>query len=242
MYKCIIIDDEAHAIEGLKRYISSVPELTLVDSYTDPLQALKAINEKDPVDLILLDVDMPKINGIELSREIRNKTDKLVFTTAHTQYAYDAFEVSADAYLLKPYSLGKFVITVNKLFPEAREVKKDTVDYFYVKSREEDLKIVKISYADIIAIESKQNYVMIHTMDKNVLTYMSLNEVAKILEDIPGFVQLHRSFIVKQDQIESINGNLIKMANGIQLTVGEIFRKSFSAFIAERLMKAGKKN
>ena len=242
MYKCIVIDDESHAIEGLKRYITSMPELILVNSYTDPLKALKAIAENEPVDLIFLDIDMPKINGIELSKEIRSKTNKLIFTTAHTKYAYDAFEANADAYLLKPYSLGKFMITVNKLFAadgSKENVKKD--DFFFVKSKEEDLKIVKIRYDDIIAIESKQNYVMIHTMHKKVLTYVSLTEITKLLEDIPGFVKLHRSFIVKQDEIETIDGNLVKMSNGIQITVGELFRKEFNSFVSEKLMKAGKK-
>jgi DNA-binding LytR/AlgR family response regulator len=243
MYRCIIIDDEPHAIEGLKRYISSIPELLLIESYTDSLEALKSIKVSDSVDLIFLDIDMPKINGIELSKEIRNKTDKLIFTTAHSKYAYEAFEVDADAFLLKPYSLGKFAITINKLFPQKNiqdNIAKD--DFFFVKSKEENLKIVKIKYEDIIAVESKQNYVMIHAMDKKVLTYMSLTEIAKLLKNIPGFVQLHRSFIVKQDKIEAVDGNLVKMTNGIQVTVGEIFRKDFNSFIAGKLIKAGKKS
>jgi DNA-binding LytR/AlgR family response regulator len=137
MYRCIIIDDEQHAIEGLKKYIDSVPELTLIQSYTDPLLALKAITEGDAVDLILLDVDMPKITGIELSKVIRNKTNKLIFTTAHTKYAYDAFEADADAYLLKPYTLGKFVITINKLFPakQQTDTSLEKEDFFFVKSK-----------------------------------------------------------------------------------------------------------
>jgi DNA-binding LytR/AlgR family response regulator len=242
MYKCIIIDDEQHAIEGLKRYIDSTPELSLISSYTDPLEALKSIKILDSVDLIFLDVDMPKINGIELSKEIRNKTTKLVFTTAHTKYAYEAFEI-ADAYLLKPYSLGKFVITIDKLFPQKILPSITTKgDFFFVKSKEDDLRIVKINYTDIIAIESKQNYILIHTFSKNVLTYISLTEIARLLEGIPEFVQLHRSFIVRQDKIETINGNLIKMANGLQITVGEAYRKKFNGFIIERLIKAGKRN
>jgi DNA-binding LytR/AlgR family response regulator len=242
MYKCIIIDDEPHAIDGLKRYINSTPELLLIESYTDSLIALKSIKASEPVDLIFLDIDMPKINGIELSKEIKNKTNKLIFTTAHSKYAYEAFEVDADAYLLKPYSLGKFVITIEKLFPEKNGHINIKDDFFFVKSKGEDLKIVKIKYDDVIAIESKQNYVMIHTMTKGVLTYMSLTEISKLLINIPGFVQLHRSFIVKQDKIDAIDGNLIKMANGIQITVGELFRKDFNNFITKRLIKAGKKS
>lgn len=246
MYKCVIIDDEPHAIEGLTKYIDSVPELVLIKSYTDPLLALKDFDQIGPVDILFLDIDMPKINGIELSKEIKNKTQKLIFTTAHTKYAYEAFEVNADAFLLKPYSLGKFIITINKLFPEKKldektdeniAVKKD---FFFVKSREDDLKILKIRYADIVAVESKQNYIMIYTITKKVLTYMSLTEIAKILNTMPGFMQLHRSFIISQDQIETIDGNLVKMINGIRISVGDHYRKEFNAFVADKLIKTGK--
>lgn len=217
MYKCIIIDDEQHAIDGLKKYIDSVPELTLIQSYTDPLKALKSITEGEAVDLILMDVDMPKITGIELSKAIRSKTNKLIFTTAHTKYAYDAFEADADAFLLKPYTLGKFVITINKLFPSENQgdAVLERADFFFVKSKEESPKIIKIKYKDVIAVESKLNYVMIHTAAKNILTYMSLTEMAKILNSNDDFIQLHRSFIVRKDHMESIDGNTIKMINGI---------------------------
>lgn len=247
MYNCIIIDDEKNAIDGLKSYIDAVPELSLIKSYTDPITALKEIANNATVDIIFLDVDMPKINGIELSKEIRNKTNKLVFTTAHTKYAYEAFEANADAYLLKPYSLGKFVITINKLFPEqaianpnATEAVSVKKEFFFVKSKEDDLRILKIKYSDIVAIESKHNYIMIHTITKKVLTYMSLAEISKILSEISGFMQLHRSFIISQDQIENIDGNLVKMTNGIRITVGDHYRKEFIAFINDRLIKAGK--
>lgn len=246
MYRCIIIDDEPQAIEGLKEYISSVAELSIVGTYTDPLLALKEIVRDEPVDLIFLDVDMPKINGIELAREIRSKANKLVFTTAHTKYAYEAFEANADAYLLKPYSLGKFIITINKLFGVKLASTDEMVhkpvqkDFFFVKSREDDLKILKILYADIVAVESKQNYIMIYTLSKKILTYMSLTEIGKILNTKPGFMQLHRSFIISLDQIETIDGSLVKMTNGIRIAVGDTYRKEFNGFVADRLIKTGK--
>jgi DNA-binding LytR/AlgR family response regulator len=243
MYKCIVIDDELHAIEGLKGYIAAMPELSLVNTYSDALQALQSISKNEAVDLIFIDVDMPKINGIELSKVIRNKTDRLIFTTAHTKYAFDAFEVAADAYLLKPYSLAKFLTTVNKVLTEIKKNESTKADdFFFVKSKGEDLKIVKVRYDDIIAIESKQNYVMIHTKERNILTYMSLTEMLKLLKDLPGFVQLHRSFLVNQEHIESITGNAIYMANGLQITVGESYRKDFNLFVGEKLMKAGKRD
>lgn len=247
MYKCVIIDDEQHAIDGLKSYLETVPELILINSYLDPLIALKNILISEPVDIIFLDVDMPRINGIELANEIRSKTKKLVFTTGHTKYAYEAFEANADAYLLKPYSLGKFIIAINKLFPESISPAPVIIpanqpnDFFFVKSKEDDLKIVKIRYDEIIMVEGQQNYVMIHTLSKKVLTYMSLNELNKMLAAFSDFMQLHRSFIVNLNQIETIDGSYVKLKNGTRLTVGDNFKKSFNDFVAERLViKAGK--
>jgi len=196
------------------------------------------------IDLILLDIEMPRISGIELSREIRKKTKKLIFTTAHTRYGYEAFEADADAYLLKPYSLSKFAATITKLFPEEiiqPDHVKTTSDFFFVKNKEDNLKMVKIKYGDIIAIESKQNYVLIHTQHKKILAYMSLKEIARMV-DLPNFAQFQRSFILCKDHIDYIYGNTIKMINGLEITVGEYYRKDFTAFMSAKLIKAGRKN
>ncbi len=222
-----------------------MPNLILVKSYTDPLEALIEIANGDIVDLILLDINMPKITGIDLSREIRKKTKKLIFSTAYKQYGYEAFEVEADAYLLKPYTISKFVGTLAKVFPEQREMNNASLspdDFFFVKNKEEDLKIVKINYADVIAIESKQNYVQIHTLTRKVLTYMSLTEISKMLRHLQHFVQFQRSFIIGKQHIDSIDGNTIKMVNGLKITVGDYYRKDFSSFLTERLIKAGRKH
>ena len=243
--KCIIIDDEPYAIEGLKNYIGSIPNLTLFKSYTDPVQALIDLSASDMVDLILLDIDMPKITGIELSKEIRQKTRKLVFTTSYTQYGYQAFEVEADAYLLKPYTLSKFAATIAKLFPKDEKLMLDgnvTDDYFFVKNKDDNLKIVKIRYDDVIAVESKQNYVMIHTLTKKVVTYMSLTEISKIFRPLQKFEQFQRSFIIGKDHIDSIDGNTIKMVNGLQITIGEYYKKDFAIFLTEKLIKARRKD
>jgi len=241
---CIIIDDEPYAIEGLKVYINSIPNLSVLKTYTDPLEALIDLVNSDMVDLILLDIDMPKITGIELSKEIRQKTRKLVFTTSYTQYGYLAFEAEADAYLLKPYTLTKFASTISKLFPPNEKhivVEKVIDNYFFVKNKDEHLKIVKIKYDDVIAVESKQNYVMIHTVSKKVLTYMSLTEISKIFTRFNNFEQFQRSFIISKEHIDNIDGNTINMVNGIQITVGEYYRKDFTTFLSEKLIKARRK-
>ena len=248
-YTCIIIDDESHAIEGLERYIATMPELELIKTYNDPLLALKEILKSPEVDVIFLDVDMPMINGLELAKEIRGKTKKLVFTTGHRTHAYEAFELQADAYLLKPYSLGKFVITVNNLFLE-KEVQENMVlsnkgqnsDYFFVKARLETAKMVKIRFNDVIFVESKEHNLHIFTLNgKFTTTYMSLTDISKTLFMHQQFIQPHRSYIVNQNHIDSIAGNNIKMVNREEITIGDHYRKNFNDFIQLKIIKGTKK-
>jgi DNA-binding LytR/AlgR family response regulator len=155
-----------------------------------------------------------------------------------------AFEAEADAYLLKPYTLTKFASTISKLFPPNEKhivVEKVIDNYFFVKNKDEHLKIVKIKYDDVIAVESKQNYVLIHTVSKKVLTYMSLTEISKIFTRFNNFEQFQRSFIISKEHIDNIDGNTINMVNGIQITVGEYYRKDFTTFLSEKLIKARRK-
>lgn len=235
---CIIIDDDAYAIAGLEKYIENIPSLVILQVYTDPVKAMVELSRPGKADLILMDINMPRINGIELSAQLREKAEKLVFTTAHTQYGYEAFEVKADAYLLKPYSLNKFITTINRLFPV---INSPVADYFFVKSKEENHQLIKVNFKDVIAVESKQNYVMIHTLRKNIVTYMSLTEVASILHVIPEFVKYHRSFIINREHITSIVGNTLNMINGLQITVGDNFRKDFIWYLEGHLLKTGRR-
>lgn len=235
MLSCILIDDEAHALTALQNYLSHVPNMEIAGTFLNPIEALQAIQQREAVDLVLLDVNMPELSGVELARLIRSKTRKLVFTTGHAKYAYEAFEVKADAYLLKPYSLAKFLETIQQLELQVSH----TEDFFFVKSKEDDLKMVKIYFRDITAIESKLNYIRIYTAEKQVTTYLSLTEMAKILSKQPGFMQVHRSFIVHTAQIRAVDGNTLEMSDGLKITVGELYRKAFNDFLTGKTIKAG---
>lgn len=244
MHRFVIIDDEAHAIEGLKSYMEHLPSFSLIATYTDPVVALKELSSGDNVELIFMDVDMPHISGIELATIIREKTNKLILTTAHTKYGYEAFEIKADGYLLKPYSLAKFLNAMQRIFPD--NVKKtESVasaqlkeNFFFVKSKEDSLKLVKIRFEDVIAAESKLNYVQLRLESgRNVTTYMSLSEIAKWLKEDRGFIQFQRSFILNREKIDAVDGNTIIMDNGQKVTVGDYYRKDFNDFITRFLIK-----
>lgn len=242
MYRCIIIDDEEHAVDALEKYVGKLTNFHLITSFTDPVKAFNSIDSLGEIDLILLDIDMPEINGLELSK-IFSKKSKLIFTTGHIRYGYDAFKVDADDFLLKPYSFSEFLISINKLFPisESRKAHLVSTGSFLVKSKEENLTIQNIKFEDIIAVESKMNYVMIHTINKKVTAYLTLSEMAEILSKHPGFQRFQRSFIIAENYIDSITGNCIKMVTGVQITVGDYYRKDFSRFLSEKLIKTGRR-
>ena len=208
-------------------------------SYTEPMQAIADLTIADPLDLVLVDIRMPLITGLDVSRKIRSKVDKLIFTTAYSEYGYEAFELEADAYLLKPYTLSKFAATIAKVFPNEKTNYQFNMeaDYFFTKNNDDGYKIVKIKYSEIIAVESKQNYVIIHTPVQKIKTHLSLTEMAKILEPFPSFAQLQRSFIVGLDHIVFVYGNTVRMTTGLEITVGDYYRKNFNDFLANKMIK-----
>ncbi|QDW25504.1 response regulator transcription factor [Pedobacter sp. KBS0701] len=239
-YNCIIIDDEEYAIKWLSEYVKSLPYLRLIHSFQNPVTALTFLSGEEYVDLIILDIKMPLISGIDLSQKIRCKTKKLVFSTAHRDFAYDAFEVQADGYLLKPYSLSKFASTIGALFPKelAKQPKAPGDDFFFAKNKNDELRQVKIFIKDIIAVESKQNYVMIYTTFNQVLTHLTLSQMSSILKNYEGFAQFQRSFIISKYYIESIHGNTLKMTGGkLEITVGDYYKKDFAAFLSDKVLK-----
>lgn len=239
IFKCIIIDDDKYAIDGLSAYVNTIPNLELVKTYQNPLEALIDINRISPLDLVLLDIHMPLITGIQLSKEIRSRTQRLIFTTAYTQYGYDAFEAEADGYLLKPFSLQKFTSLVFRVLSTLNPTPPKLDGFFFVKNKYESHKMIKVWYEDIVAVEGQQNYIMLHLKHNKILTYMSLSDISNFLNRFPEFVQFQRSFIIAKSHIESIVGNSIKMDNGLEFVVGDKYKESFHSFLKNTLLKAG---
>jgi DNA-binding LytR/AlgR family response regulator len=241
IYNCVIVDDEKYAIAWLSEYVNSLPFLRLLHVFENAEAALSFIAVTDDIDLVLLDIKMPGISGIELSYRVRNKAKKLVFSTSHKRFAYEAFEAQADGYLLKPYSLKKFQETMHSLFlTDADQYKKLSEDeYFFAKNKNDGLKHVKIFIKDIVAVESKQNYVMIHTLSIQILTHISLSQISDLLLKYDNFAQFQRSFIISKLHIESIHGNTLIMTGGrLKITVGNYYRKEFSTFLANKIFKS----
>jgi DNA-binding LytR/AlgR family response regulator len=245
MLNCIIIDDEQFAVDALLKYIDLLPYLKVTGIFTDPLQALQMVSSAKDTDLIFMDIDMPSLSGIELAGVLRAKTNKLVFTTAHSKYAFDAYQVAGDAFLLKPFTFANFSTTINRLFPEKSNQNTAPAsgnDYFLVKSKEDDLAIVKIKYQDVIAFESAQNYIRIHLIGDKVLTaYLTLKDVLQLTGSRPEFKQFHRAFVISTDNVTQLKGNVIQLSNHLQIPVGDTFKESFSAYLEEKLFVTSRK-
>lgn len=242
--KCIVIDDDPHAINGIKSYISNLINLELVKSYSNPLQALTEISSGENVDVIFMDVDMPEISGIELSKALRHKTRQLIFTTSHAKYAYEAFELQANAYLLKPYTFAKFAETLNRIFPQTYTTENVNVqqenNYFFVRNKNDSNNLIKVCYANIVAVESLQNYVRIYTVAETIVAYISLSEIKAILQRFNQFIQAHRSFIIAKNYIEKVEGNTLKMINNLTVNIGNSYREEIQDYIKENTIKTNR--
>jgi len=242
MLNCVIIDDEQFSVDALLKYIDLLPYLNVNAIYTDPLLALSSASSAEAIDLVFMDVDMPSLSGIELAAVWRGKTKKLIFTTAHSKYAFEAFEVAADAFLLKPFSFAKFSITINRLFPQRNDSAASN-EYFLVKSKEDDLAIVKVRFDDVIAFESTQNHIKIYQSGDLILTaYLTLKDVLQLTRSRPEFLQLHRAFVISTEHIGQIKGTTVWMNNQLSFHVGDIYREQFSAYLDDKLLVTSRKH
>lgn len=236
---CVIIDDEKHAVELLADYIEAMPNLQLLKYFTNPLQALMEITADDHIDIIFMDMDMPDMSGIDLSIAIRDKTKYLVVTTGHAKYAYEAFGVRANEYLLKPISMSKFALMIKRLLNMENAVKNTSVtdDFFFIKT-DQIQKYTKINIRDIIMIEGLNNYVKIHTVQETHIAYLTMKELESKLQVSNNFVRVQRSFIVAMNYINKVEGYTIILNNKMEIPLGTTYKKQFLMFLGEKTMKS----
>jgi DNA-binding LytR/AlgR family response regulator len=212
---CIIIDDEPLARKGLKEYINDVDFLQLDAEFETPLKATKQLSE-GKVQLIFLDIQMPKITGLEFFKSLQH-APPVIFTTAFPQYAIDGFDLNAIDYLVKPISFERFLkaaLKVREYYEvrqknSAEETHDQKNDFFFIKA---DNKLVKVFFDDILFAEALQNYVAIHTKAKKFITYLTFKSIEDYLPP-DRFIKTHKSFIVSASKIDNIDGNDIRIAD-----------------------------
>lgn len=214
--RCYIVDDEPLAIKILEKYIAQTPELTLVGSAASALDALPTIRESK-VDLLFLDINMPEISGISLARTLINPP-LLIFTTAYPEYAVEGFELEALDYLVKPFSLERFLKAVNKATTRVKA--KDLPTHLVVKA---DRRLYHVRLDDILFIEAYGDYVKLHTRHQILVPKEPLNSIEERLP-IGQFLRVHRSYLVALGAVEFIEGNLIQIGKH-KIPVGQSFRE-----------------
>jgi len=220
---CLIIDDEPTSQKILEKFIADVDFLQLSGVCDNAIEALHELKTNNTIDLMFLDINMPKISGLTFYKSLQNPPE-VIFTTAYSQYAVDGFEVNAIDYLLKPFSFERFFIAVNKVLekknPNNGNGNKN--HFLLIKSNQITHKITSSS---ILFIEAFGDYVKIHLKDKYILTN---NTFHNILEMLPKnkFIRSHKSFAVNIDKINTLNGNQIAI-NKHLIPIGQKYKVEF---------------
>lgn len=233
--KCLIVDDEPIARKGLIEHINQIEFLHLVAECKNAIDAAEWLN-KENIDLIFLDIQMPKMSGIDFLKNLRNPP-LTIFSTAYPEYAIEGFALDVIDYLIKPVSFTRFL----KAAMKARDYMYNTSnsisdhkynDFFFVKSSN---KIEKIIVSDVLFIESMSNYVIIYTKNKKYVAYLTFKGVE---DQLPShlFVKIHRSYLVALNAIDSIEGNEITVGEN-KLVISKNFRNEVLARINQFMLK-----
>ncbi|MCX2584705.1 LytR/AlgR family response regulator transcription factor [Pedobacter sp. MR22-3] len=233
MHTSLVVDDDLSSLEIISEYISSQSNIKLIKTFSDPLLALKEIKKlTKPIDILFIDIEMPMMNGIELAKLIKHKARILIFTTAHTKYAFDSYELKADGYLLKPFSSSKFSQTLKTILSETKNYlyQKTERDFVILKSKDQKTKFIKTHLKDIIAIESQNKEIKIYTSDEIIFAYNSLSHILKLIEHIDNFVQIHKSYIVSQNHIKGIERKYVLLSNNLKIPIGRTYKKFYDLF------------
>ncbi len=209
MIKCIIVDDEPFAQKGLKEYIEEVDFLELIGVCDNAMQAYPFIN-KGEADLILLDIEMPGLSGIDFLKSL-HYMPAVIFTTAYPQYALQGYDLDVIDYLVKPISFQRFLKAITKAKHFLADKMKDASqvagenDYFFLKVNQQ---VERIFYKEILFVEAMQNYVAVHLNNKKLISYITISNMEKRL---PAnlFMRIHKSYIAALHKIDSISGNKI---------------------------------
>lgn len=220
MNSCIIIEDQPPAQRILKTYIQDFGSLELKGVFSDPILAMEFLRTEE-VDLIFLDIHLPKISGIDFLKSLTHPP-AVIFTTAFADYAIESYELNVVDYLLKPFSFQRFVKAVAKLpastaAPAAASTSPQTI---FIKSGHDH---IRISLEDILFIQSDADYTEIHTRSRKEL---SAEPLRYWLEVLPGqqFVRVHKSYIIHLDLVEKVSGNQLFLPGGHVIPIGRAFK------------------
>ena len=233
---CIITDDEPLARKGMQNFASRIPYLNVIATCTNAMETMDALKNKN-ADVIFLDIHMPQLSGIEMLKSLSN-TPLTVITSAFPDYALQSYELNVIDYLVKPVSFERFVKSVNKvrdfisLKNDHVNESKATENFFFIKC---DHRYEKVFYEEILFIQAMQNYVIIHTHDKRLITYLTIKGVEEYLPK-SMFIKVNKSNIISLSKINSIAGDEV-MVGEHEFSIGRNFKNEVMQVLNGRLLK-----
>ena len=241
MINCIIVDDEQHAIDILVYYVKQTPQLNLVGTFTNPIEAMQSLNTQK-VDLVFLDIQMPELSGIEFIKAIHGRA-KVILTTAFSEFALEGYELYVVDYLMKPVRLARFLTAVQKAAEQigfasqpVQQPDQPGDDYIFVKTESKG-KLLKINLPDIDYIESMKNYVAIHQGAQKILVYTSMKELEEKLPK-KQFIRVHKSFMIPVSRITGIEGNMVRLKNvKAEILIGESYKAELMEIIKGKMIQ-----
>lgn len=226
--KCVIIDDEPLAIELIKQYVEKFPSLEVTQTFLNAIAGVEYLRSGE-TDLLFLDIQMPDITGLQLLRSL-NKPPMVIFTTAYSQFALNAFELDVLDYLLKPVEFDRFEKAVGKAFNYYKfknGIANVITESIYVRC---EYQMVKVELDKVEYIEALDDYVKIHFTDKStVMTLMSLKKLQEKLT-YNKFIRVHRSYLVNLSKIKTIVNRKIQLSH-IEIPVGETYAKQLNELL-----------
>ncbi|HLO46651.1 MAG TPA: LytTR family DNA-binding domain-containing protein [Leadbetterella sp.] len=205
MLKAIAIDDEPMALEVIKAHSAKVTFIQLKETFVSAMEALEYL-KTNPVDLIFLDINMPDITGLDFS-QLLPKNCGIIFTTAYSQYAADAFNLNAIDYLVKPFDFVRFMKACQKAFDSLGKEEAET-PYLFVK---DSYDLVRIVLADLLYIQSEGNYLTFKEKDKKTVTRMTMTEALELLPS-KNFMRVNKSYVVNLNHIQKIERHQVSVA------------------------------
>jgi two-component system LytT family response regulator len=229
---CIAIDDEPLALSKLEGFINKVPNLKLIKTFDNSIEAVGWLKENN-ADLIFLDIQMEQLTGIQFI-EATGTTSRIIITSAYDQYAIKGFELNVTDYLLKPFPFQRFIQSVNKVmeyYSQKAEVNKNpnsNEGYFFVKT---EYRLERVNLSDILYVEGMKDYLRIICTDKKIMTLQSF---AKLEESLPStnFCRVHKSFVVALDKIKSVERGVIIIADQ-RIPVSNTYKENFFSRIGQ---------
>jgi len=229
-YSVLVADDEPLALSLVEKYVKQIPFLQLIGSHNNALSVLEQL-EEEWVDLLILDIQMPNLSGMQLAQQLAGQGHKIIFTTAFEQYAIQGYKVNAVDYLLKPFAFEELLSAAQKAKQQLQAATAVQEDYLILKS---DYKLQQIALDDILYIEGLKDYVRIHrkSTDKSLLSLLSMKSLQARLPR-HRFMRVHRSYIVNLDKISTIErGQLIFGKQHVP--VSDKYKEAFQGFIDRR--------